>query len=107
MFALKSLGIPQFQIYLKHIFPNIINPLIVTFTVSFPSKILSESALSFLGLGVRPPMTSLGQMLGAGRDYLFFAPWITLIPGTVIFLLTLSMSIIGDWVRDVLDPTLR
>jgi peptide/nickel transport system permease protein len=107
VFALRSLGIPQIQIYLKHIFPNIINPLIVSFTVSFPSKILSESALSFLGLGVRPPLTSLGQMLGAGRDYLLFAPWITLIPGAVIFLITLAMSIIGDWVRDILDPTLR
>lgn len=107
VFALKSLGIPQFRIYLKHILPNIINTLIVEFTVSFPNKVLSESTLSFLGLGILPPMTSLGQMLGAGRDYLLLAPWITIIPGILIVLITLSLSVIGDWVRDVLDPTLR
>ncbi len=107
VFALKSLGIPQSRIYLKHILPNIINTLIVEFTVSFPHKVLSESTLSFLGLGILPPLTSLGHMLGAGRDYLLLAPWITIIPGVVIFLITLSLSVIGDWVRDLLDPTLQ
>lgn len=107
VFALNSLGIPQTRIYLRHILPNIINTLIVEFTVSFPHKVLMESTLSFLGLGILPPQTSLGQMLGAGRDYLLLAPWITIIPGTLIFLITLSLSVIGDWVRDVLDPTLR
>jgi peptide/nickel transport system permease protein len=107
VFALKSLGMPQSRIYIRHILPNIINTLIVEFTVSFPHKVLSESTLSFLGLGILPPLTSLGHMLGAGRDYLLIAPWITIIPGVVIFLITLSLSVIGDWVRDVLDPTLQ
>lgn len=105
--ALKTLGVPQTTIYLKHIFPNILNPLLIEFTVSFPFKILAESALSFIGLGVTPPLTSLGQMLGAGRDYLMTAPWIAVIPGSIIFVITLSMSTIGDWIRDVLDPTMR
>lgn len=105
--ALKTLGIPQFRIYLKHIFPNILNPLLIEFTVSFSFKILSESALSFIGLGVKPPMTSLGQMLGTGRDYLMLAPWISIIPGLLILIITLSLSTIGDWIRDVLDPTMK
>ncbi len=105
--ALRAIGVPQTTIYFKHIFPNIINPLLIEFSVSFPFKILAESALSFLGLGVMPPLTSLGQMLGAGRDYLMTAPWIAIIPGSIIFIITLSISTIGDWIRDVLDPTMR
>jgi peptide/nickel transport system permease protein len=61
--------------------------------------------LSFLGFGVQPPMTSLGQMLGAGRNHLLTAPWIALLPGAIIIGVTLSVSQLGDWLRDVLDPT--
>ena len=76
-------------------------------TVNFPSTILFETSLSFLGLGIRPPMTSLGQMLGEGRDYLINAWWLAVVPGMTIFFITLSMSILGDWLRGKLDPSLE
>ena len=68
--------------------------------------ILLESGLSFLGLGVQPPETSLGAMVGYGRDYIQSAPWIMLAPAAAIVLTTLCISLIGDWLRDILDPTL-
>src|SRR4051812_20215436 len=80
--------------------------LIVSMTLVFPEVILLESGLSFLGLGVQPPMTSLGNMVGYGRDYVGSAPWIMLAPAVTITLTTLAVSLIGDWLRDRLDPTL-
>jgi peptide/nickel transport system permease protein len=71
------------------------------------ARILMESGLSFLGLGVQPPMTSLGNMVGYGREYLTRAPWIMLAPATTIVVTTLAVSVIGDWLRDRLDPTLK
>ena len=76
-------------------------------TITFPETILLESGLSFLGLGVQPPLSSLGNMVGYGREYLTRAPWIMLCPAVTIVLSTLSISILGDWLRDRLDPTLR
>lgn len=104
--AVRGLGAKPGWIYLKHILPNIAGPLLVQLTVNFPATILFETSLSFLGLGIRPPMTSLGQMLGEGRDYLINAWWLAVIPGLTIFLITLSMSILGDWLRSKLDPSL-
>jgi len=95
------------HIYGRHILPNIARAFIPQFTLNFPSTILLETSLSFLGLGIQPPLTSLGQMLGAGRNHLILAWWIAVIPGITIFLTTLSISIVGDWLRDRLDPTLR
>jgi peptide/nickel transport system permease protein len=105
--AVRALGARPTTIYMRHVLPNIASALIVQFTLFFPATILLESSLSFLGLGVQPPLTSLGQMLGAGRSHLISAWWIAVLPGTVIFLTTLSVSIVGDWLRDRLDPTLR
>jgi peptide/nickel transport system permease protein len=105
--AVRSLGAKPLRIYGRHILPNIASALIVQFTLNFPSTILLETSLSFLGLGIQPPLTSLGQMLGAGRNHLILAWWIAVIPGVTIFLTTLSISIVGDWLRDRLDPTLR
>lgn len=105
--AVQSLGIPMWRIYLRHVVPNLLPALMVQFTINLPGTILLETTLSFLGLGVQPPMTSLGQMLGLGRDYLLQAPWIAVAPGLTIFLITLSVSILGDWLRDRLDPSLR
>lgn len=104
--SVHALGGTPRRIYLRHILPNIMSPLIVQVTINFPETILFETSLSFLGLGIRPPMTSLGQLLGDGRDYLINAWWLAVIPGTTIFLTTLSMSILGDWLRARLDPTL-
>lgn len=105
--AVRGLGARPRWIYLRHILPNISGPLLVQLTVNFPSTILFETSLSFLGLGIRPPMTSLGQMLGEGRDYLINAWWLAVVPGMTIFLITLSMSILGDWLRTKLDPSLE
>jgi peptide/nickel transport system permease protein len=105
--AVRSLGATPMRVYARHILPNIASAIIVSFTLNFPVTILLEASLSFLGLGVQPPLTSLGQMLGAGRAYLVSAWWIAVFPGIVIFATTLSVSLIGDWLRDRLDPTLR
>jgi peptide/nickel transport system permease protein len=104
--AIRQLGATPQRIYLHHILPNIASTLIVSMTLVFPEVILLESGLSFLGLGVQPPMTSLGNMVGYGREYLTRAPWIMLAPAMTIVLTTLAVSIIGDWLRDRLDPTL-
>ena len=105
--AVRSLGLGNFRIYQRHVLPNIMGTLIVQATINLPGVILLESTLSFLGLGVQAPMTSLGQILGVGRDYLILAPWIAVLPGMVIFFLTLSIAVVGDWLRDRLDPTLK
>jgi len=105
--AIRALGASAPRVYLRHILPNVFNVALVQFTVNLPLTILLETALSFLGLGVQPPLTSLGQIMSEGRDRLLTAWWLTMIPGAVIFLLALSISLIGDWLRDRLDPTLR
>jgi ABC-type proline/glycine betaine transport system ATPase subunit len=103
----RGLGASPWRIYGRHVLPNIASTLIVSMTLAFPEVILLESGLSFLGLGVQPPETSLGSMVGYGREYLTRAPWILLAPASTIVLTTLSVSLIGDWLRDGLDPTLR
>lgn len=105
--AVTQLGAKQSWVYLRHILPNIASTLIVSMTLTFPEIILLESSLSFLGLGVQPPQSSLGNMVGYGREYLTTAPWIMLAPAFVIMFTTLSISILGDWLRDKLDPTIR
>ncbi|WP_284179865.1 ABC transporter permease [Rhabdaerophilum sp. SD176] len=105
--AIHQLGARPVRVYLRHILPNIASTLIVMMTLVFPEVILLESSLSFLGLGVQPPMTSLGNMVGFGREYITRAPWIMLAPAVTIILTTLAVSVLGDWLRDRLDPTLR
>ena len=105
--ALEGLGIPTWRIGLKHILPNIASALVVNMTLNFPGMILLETSLSFLGVGVQPPMSSLGTMLGFGRDYLTTAWWIAVVPGVVIVISTLSMSILGDFVQQKLEPQTR
>jgi peptide/nickel transport system permease protein len=105
--AVRQLGATPSRVYFRHILPNIASTLIVSMTLVFPEIILLESGLSFLGLGVQPPMTSLGNMVGYGREYLTRAPWIMLAPAATIVVTTLAVSILGDWLRDRLDPTLR
>lgn len=102
--ALEGLGIPTWRIAIRHILPNIASALVVNMTLNFPGMILLETSLSFLGVGVQPPMSSLGTMLGFGRDYLTTAWWIAVTPGVVIVLSTLSMSILGDFVQQKLEP---
>ena len=106
-FAIRTLGVHPARIYMRHILPNILSVLIVQLTLNFPELILIETSLSFLGLGIQPPQTSLGLMLGEGRNYLATAWWTGVPAGIVIFLTTLSISLVGDWLRDKLDPTLK
>ena len=105
--AVHDMGASAWRVYGKHVLPNIAGTIIVNITITFPGVVLLESGLSFLGLGVQPPMASLGNMVGYGREYLQSAPWILLIPSLVIVLTTFSMSLVGDWLRDRLDPALR
>jgi peptide/nickel transport system permease protein len=105
--SVRQLGASPTRVYLKHILPNIASTRIVCMTLVFPGVILLESGLSFLGLGVQPPMTSLGSMVGFDREYITRAPWIMLAPAVTTVLTTLVVSIIGDWLRDKLDPTLK
>ncbi len=104
--SVRQLGAGPLRVYGRHVLPNIASTLIVSATLSFPEIILLESGLSFLGLGVQPPLTSLGNMVGYARDYLQRAPWILLAPGVTIVLTTLCIGVVGDWLRDRLDPTL-
>jgi peptide/nickel transport system permease protein len=105
MLAVRQIGAGPWRRYVRHMLPNIAATLIVSATLAFPEVILAESGLSFLGLGVQPPMTSLGNMVGYGRGYISSAPWILLFPSLIIALTTLAISIIGDFLRDRLDPT--
>ena len=105
--AVVALGANPWRLYFRHVLPNVASALIVQVTLTFPQIILLETSLSFLGLGIQPPNSSLGQILGDGRDYLSTAWWISVWPGILIFVITLSMSILGDALRDRLDPMLK
>ena len=100
--AMSTMGFPWRRIYLRHVVPNIASTLLVTMTISFPEVILLETSLSFLGLGIQPPMTSLGNMLGFGRSYLLTGWWIAVAPGLTIFFCALAVSVIGDWARSMI-----
>ena len=105
--AARSLGVRKWIIMLRHILPNCIPNLIVLFTMNIPSAILSESSLSFLGIGAQPPSTSWGLMVYRGKSYLFNYPWLALIPGLAILIFVLAFNFLGDGVRDTLDPYMK
>jgi peptide/nickel transport system permease protein len=104
--AAVALGATTLRIARRHILPNIASPIIVLVTLNFPSILLLESSLSFLGIGVQPPTASLGRMVGEGRDYLMSAWWLVMSPAAFIVVVTLCMQLIGDWLRDVIDVRL-
>ena len=105
--AARSIGVPRRKIILRHIFPNCLPTLIVLFTLNVPAAILTESSLSFLGLGIQPPSASWGLMVNTGRQYLANAPWLSFVPSGAIMLAVLSFNFLGDGLRDVLDPRQR
>ncbi len=105
--AARSMGVSSWNIMLRHILPNCLPSLIVLFTLNIPSAILSESSLSFLGIGVQLPNSSWGLMVNMGRQFLYDAPWISLAPSVAIMLVVLSCNFLGDGLRDVLDPHLK
>jgi peptide/nickel transport system permease protein len=100
-------GCSTIRIMLRHIFPNVINPLIIIMTLAVGSMILAEAALSYLGVGVPPPEPSWGNMVADGRNDIDRAWWISTFPGILIGLVVLSGNFFGDWLRDKLDPRLR
>lgn len=101
--ASRALGGGSIRVALLHILPNLASPLVVILTLSFPGVLLMEAGLSFLGVGVQPPTSSLGRMIGDGRDYLINAWWISGIPSIVIVIITLLFQLIGDSLRDKID----
>lgn len=105
--ASRAMGAGDLHIIVKHIFPNIMVPLIVLVTVSLSTAVLAESSLSFLGLGVVPPNPSWGGMLSNGRTTLEIAPWEAVFAGAAIFVTVLAFNFLGDGLRDVLDPRIR
>jgi peptide/nickel transport system permease protein len=92
---------------LSEILPNITNALIVVVTLEMAQAILLEAALSFLGLGVQPPLPSWGLMVAEGKEYMFFSPWVITIPGVALFTLVLAINLLGDGVRDLTAPENR
>ncbi|MFA4133983.1 MULTISPECIES: nickel transporter permease [unclassified Brevibacillus] len=105
--AIRSLGANDFTIIFRHIFPNILSPIIVQATMRLATAILSAAGLSFLGLGAQPPLPEWGAMLSNGRDFLFTAPHLAMFPGFAIATLVLGFNIFGDGLRDALDPRMK
>ncbi len=105
--AIRGLGGSTARVVLTHILPNTLSPFLVVATLELARTIILESTLSFLGLGIQPPTPSWGGMLSEGREYLDSAWWISAFPGLVLMLTALVVSRVGDWLRDVLDPTMR
>lgn len=105
--AARAVGNPHWRIALVHILPNILPALLVQATLSIAAAIIAEAALSFLGLGQQPPAPSWGSMLNAAQRFLVNAPWMAIWPGLAIFLTVLSFNLVGDGLRDALDPRSR
>jgi peptide/nickel transport system permease protein len=105
--AALALGAGPFRMAFRHILPNVIAPLIVQVSIGLAYAILTEAALSYLGLGTQPPAPSWGTMLNEGRTYLETAPWMSVFPGVAIMLAVLGFNLLGDGLREVLDPQLR
>lgn len=105
--AAKAIGVKDIRILFQHLLPNLIGPVIVLMTLNVANNILLESSLTFLGLGVDPVIPSWGGMLAEGRTYLQTAWWVSVFPGLAILLTVLGLNLLGDWLRDALDPTGR
>jgi ABC-type dipeptide/oligopeptide/nickel transport system permease subunit len=105
--ACRAIGMSDIRIMLRHLLPNCASTIFVYLTLQLGQTILLGAALSFIGLGAQPPTAELGTMAAEGRNFLFFAPHVSTIPSLVIFLIVLSFNVLGDALRDVLDPRLR
>jgi peptide/nickel transport system permease protein len=104
--AAQAIGIPSYRIILVHLLPNVVAPILVLASYYIAVTIVIEAGLSFLGLGVQPPVPSLGTMLSQGRDFIRLSPWQTLLPGAVLALAVLGFNLLGDGLRDLFDPRL-
>jgi oligopeptide transport system permease protein len=102
--AARAAGLSGPAIIFRHIVPNLLGPVVVYVTLTIPGVILAESTLSFLGLGVQPPLASLGSLLATGASYMELAPWLLLFPALIMVVTLMSLNFIGDGLRDALDP---
>jgi len=102
--AARALGSPDFVILGRHIVPHLLSPVIVAFSLDVGAKILATAGLSFLGLGTQPPTADWGSMLATGRQFVVLRPHVVLLPGLAIFVIVLALNLVGDAVRDLLDP---
>jgi peptide/nickel transport system permease protein len=100
----RAIGLPHRWIILRYILPNILSPLLVQATLTVATAIIAEASLSFLGLGQQPPAPSWGAMLNVAKNFLEQAPWMSISPGVAIFLVVLALNLLGDGLRDALDP---
>ncbi|GAM10703.1 dipeptide transport system permease protein DppC [Geobacter sp. OR-1] len=105
--AARGLGASDLRIITRHILPNALSPVLVSASLGVAGAILTESALSFLGIGVQPPTPSWGNILTSGKDYIEFAWWLSLFPGVAILVTVLSYNLVGEGIRDALDPRLN
>jgi peptide/nickel transport system permease protein len=105
--AARALGAGDIRIVVRHVLPNTQAPILIIATVQVATMIILESGLSFLGLGIQPPQPSWGTMLAEGRDYLSNAWWLATVPGIAISIAVLGANLVGDGLRDLLDPNLR
>jgi peptide/nickel transport system permease protein len=102
--AARALGNPPWRVAIRHVLPNVVAPLIVQTTLAIAAAIIAEASLSFLGLGQQPPAPSWGSMLNTAKNYMDQAPWMAIWPGMAIFILVLAFNLLGDGLRDALDP---
>jgi peptide/nickel transport system permease protein len=105
--AARAVGNPPWRIALRHVLPNVMAPVIVQATLAVAAAVIAEASLSFLGLGQQPPAPSWGSMLNTAKNFIDNAPWMAIWPGLSIFLLVLSFNLLGDGLRDALDPRQR
>ena len=105
--AAQVIGVSRATVMRRHILPNCLSTMLVLFTLNIPASILTESSLSFLGLGIQPPNASWGLMINTGRQYLYSAPWLCFAPGAAIMLIVLAFNFLGNGLLDVLDPRLK
>jgi ABC-type dipeptide/oligopeptide/nickel transport system permease subunit len=105
--AARSIGVGDSRIMFRHIIPNCLAPILVLLTLNIPSAIMAEAGLSFLGVGAQPPTPSWGLMINEAQQYLFAAPWASIIPGIAILLVVLGFNFVGDGLRDAMDPYLK
>ncbi len=105
--AARAIGVKNNRIMLKHILPNCLPAIIVLFSLSIPEAIMYEACLSFLGVGAQPPTPSWGLLVSRGKEYLFSAPWVAIMPGVAILITVMAFNFMGDGLRDALDPYMK
>lgn len=105
--AARIIGVTPLRIMRRHVLPNVLGPVMVLATIQVALAIITEATLSFLGVGVQPPMPSWGKMIFDSQSYYLTAPWLVFIPGAAILITALAFNLVGDGLRDALDPTQR